>query len=135
MMKNLNIDKFAKDILKNSYLEVTDPDFTATTMKKIMRASRRQHVLENILLCSLIFIAIDTFIFLILWLTHLNIFDLATRLYNLTNVIPIHADKLMNLIIENAFMEYFLISFGGLMVVWMIVESISKLSETPKLRG
>ena len=80
MIKNSNIDKLTKDILKNSYMEVTDPDFNVTTMKKILRENHKQHVFENIILSFLVFVAVDTLIFLVLWLTGLNIFELALRL-------------------------------------------------------
>ncbi len=132
MMKNLNIDKLTKDILKSSYLEVTDPDFNDTTMKKILHESRKRSILENILLSFLIFVAVDTLIFLILWLFDLNIFELAFRLIGMPHEILFHAEKLKNSIIENAFIKYVMLSFGGIMVILMIIESKLKLLERPK---
>ena len=134
-MKNSNIDKLAKDILKSSYLEVTDPDFNVTTMKKILRESRKQRVLDNILLCFLVFVAVDALIFLVLWLSGLNIFELAIRLIGIPHEILLHAEKLKNSIIENAFIKYIMLSFGGIMVILMIIESKLKLLERPKKRG
>jgi hypothetical protein len=135
MKTNPNIDKLTKDILKSSYLEVTDPDFNVTTMKKILRESRKQRVLDNILLCFLVFVAVDALIFLILWLSGLNIFELAVRLIGIPHVILFHAEKLKNSIIENAFIKYVMLSFSGIMVILMIIESKLKLLERPKQRG
>jgi hypothetical protein len=132
MMKNSNIDKFVKDILKSSYLEVTDPDFNVTTMKKILHESRKQRVLENILLCFLVFVAVDALIFLVLWLSGLNIFDVAIRSGSVPHEILFHTEKLKNSIIENAFIKYVMLSFGGLMAILMIIESKLKLLERPK---
>jgi hypothetical protein len=132
MMKNSNIDKLAKDILKNSYLEVTDPDFNITTMKKILRESRKQRVLENILLCFLIFVAVDTLVFLVLWLSGLNIFDVAIRSGNLTHEILSHVEKLENSIINNAFIKYVLLSFSGILLMLLIIETKLKVIERPK---
>ncbi|MGD0590506.1 MAG: hypothetical protein ABSA44_06860 [Bacteroidota bacterium] len=132
MMKNSNIDKLAKDILKSSYLEITDPDFNVTTMKKILRESRKQRVLENILLCFLVFVAVDSLIFLVLWLSGLNIFELTIRLIGMPHEILFHIEKLKNSIIENSFIKYVMLSFGGIMVLLMIIESKLKLLEKPK---
>jgi hypothetical protein len=135
MMKNSNIDKLTKDILKSSYLEVTDPDFNVTIMKKILRESRKQRVLENIFLCFLVFVAVDALIFLVLWLSDLNIFDVAIRSGSVTHEILFHAEKLKNSIIENAFIKYVMLSFSGIMILLMIIESKLKLLERPKQRG
>ncbi|MBN1398185.1 MAG: hypothetical protein JXA06_09175 [Bacteroidetes bacterium] len=126
-MKNSNIDMLAKDILKNSYLEVTDPDFNITTMKKILHESRKQYVLENILLSFLIFVAVDALIFLILWLSGLNIFELAARFIGIPHEILFHVKELKSSIIENAFIKYVMLSFGVVMVILMIIESKLKL--------
>ena len=135
MMKKLNTDDLIKDILKSSYLEVTDPDFNVTTMKKILHESRKQRVLENILLSFLIFVAVDTLIFLVLWLSGLNIFELAIRLIGMPHEILFHAEKLKNSIIENAFIKYVMLCFGGIMVLLMIIESKLKYLEKPKQKG
>jgi hypothetical protein len=132
MMKNSNIDKLAKDILKSSYLEITDPDFNIMTMKKILRESRKQRVLENILLCFLVFVAVDSLIFLVLWLSGLNIFELAIRLIGMPHEILFHIEKLKNSIIENSFIKYVMVSFGGIMILLMLIESKLKLLEKPK---
>lgn len=135
MMKNLNIDRLTKDILKNSYLEVTDPDFNIKTMKKIVRGNRKRRILENILFCFLVFAAVDALIWLGLWLTGLDILDVAIRFGNVPHVILIHAEKLKNSIIGSAFIRYVMVSLGGLMVILMIIESRLKSLGMQKLRG
>jgi hypothetical protein len=127
MMKKLNTDDLIKDILKSSYLEITDPDFNITTMKKILSEHRKQRVLENILLNFLVFIAVDTLIFLVLWFSGLNIFELANRLIGMPHEILVHAEKLKNSIIENVFIKYVMLCLGGIMVILMIIKSKLKL--------
>jgi len=132
MMKNSHIDKLTKEILKNSLLEVTNPDFNVTTMKKIQHESRKQRILENIFLCFLVFVAVDALIFLVLWLTGLNIFEVAHRLIGMPHQILFHAEKLKNSIIENAFIKYVMLSFGGVMLLLMLIESKLKLLDRSK---
>jgi hypothetical protein len=132
MTKNLDIDKLTKDILKSSYLEVTDPDFNRTTMKKVLHESRKKRLLENIFLGFLIFVAIDALIFLVLWLSGLNIFELVVRLIGMPHEILFHVEKLKNSIIENTFIKYVILSFGGIMVILMIIESKLKLLDRSK---
>ena len=129
MIKNSNIDKLTKDILKNSYMEVTDPDFNVTTMKKILRENHKQHVFENIILSFLVFVAVDTLIFLVLWLTGLNIFELALRLIGMPHDIFLHAEKLKDSIIGNAFVKYIMLCIYGITVILMIIESKLKSFE------
>jgi hypothetical protein len=135
MMNNPNIDKLTNDILKSSYLEVTDPDFNVTTMKKILHESRKQHLLDNILLGFLVFVAVDTLVFLVLWLTGLNIFDVAIRSVSVPHEILFQAGKLKNSIIANGLLKYVMLSFGALMAILMIMESKLKLLGRPKHRG
>ncbi len=135
MMKNLNIDKLTKDILKNSYLELTNPDFSIKTMKRIVRADRRRRVLENILFCFLVFAAVDALILLGLWLTGLDPLDVAVRLGDVPHMMLAHAEKLENSIIGNAFIKYIMMSIGGVMVILMIIESRLKSVGMQKLKG
>ena len=123
MMNNSNIDKLTKEILKNSYIEVTDPDFNITTMKKILHENHKQHVLENIFLSFLVFVAVDTLIFLVLWLSGLNIFELAVRLIGMPHEMVLHAEKLKDSIIENTFMKYIIVFIGSIIAIVMVIES------------
>ena len=131
-MKNSNIDKLTKDMLKSSYLEAIGPDFNVTTMKKILHENHKQRVLENILLDFLIFVAVDALIFVILWLSGLSIFELAIRLIGMPREIIFHAEKLKNSIIENSFVKYTMLLIGWVMVILMIIESKLKSLEKTK---
>jgi len=132
MIKNSNIDKLAKDILKNSYLEVTDPDFNEVIMKRVLQESRKQRVLENILLCVLVFVAVDSLIFLVLWLLGLNIFDVALRSENISQELLLHIDKFTDAILHNEFIKYIFLSFGLIAFVEWLTESNLKILRRPK---
>jgi hypothetical protein len=133
MMKHSNIDKLTKEILKQSHLEINDPDFQKTIMKNILREHRKRRMLENIFLCILVFVAVDTLVFLGLWLTNMNIFDIAVRLVKMPHALFSQMEKVKNSILGNGLVKYVILSFGGLLAMLMILES--KLSERSKQRG
>jgi hypothetical protein len=135
MMKNTTMDTLTKEILKNSYLEITDPDFNETTMKNILRESHRQHVRDNIYLSFLVFISVDTLIFLILWLTGLNIFELAVRIISMPHEILSQTAQVQNSILKDGSLQYVLFSIGGIIVLLMIADTTWKLFDKPKHRG
>jgi hypothetical protein len=129
MMQNSNIDKLTKDILKNSYLEVTDPDFNSATMKIVLQESRKRRILENIFLCFLAFAAVDTLIFLVLWLLGLNVFDIALRLGAMPRDILIQVGQLRSSLVKNEGIMYVMLSFGGIMAILTFLESKLKSRE------
>jgi len=131
-MKNSNIDKLANDIMKNSYLEITDPDFNGTIMKRVLQESRKQRVLENIFLCVLVFVAVDSLIFLVLWLFGLNIFDVALRSENISQELLLHIDKFKDAILQNGFIKYIFLLFGLIAFVEWLTESNLKILRRPK---
>jgi hypothetical protein len=135
MMKNAIMDTLTKEILKKSYLEITDPDFNETTMKNILRESHRQHVRDNIFLSFLIFISVDTLIFLVLWLTGLNIFELSLRLIGMPHEILSQTAKVQNSILKDGPIQYILFSIGGIIVLLMLADTTWKLFDKPKHRG
>ncbi len=105
MTKKSNIDKVTKEIFQNSLLELTDPRFDETTMEKIIQASRRRRLLDNLFLGFLIFTAVDTLIILALWMTHLNVVDVALRLFNMPEKLFLQAAQLKNVILGNGFIH------------------------------
>ena len=129
MMQNSDIDKLTKDILKNSYLEVTDPDFNSATMKIVLHESRKRRILENIFLCFLAFAAVDTLIFLVLWLLGLNVFDIALRLGAMPRDILIQVGQLRSSLVKNEDIMYVMLSFGGIMAILTFLESKLKSRE------
>lgn len=84
-MTELNDDKGTKEILKNSYLELSDPEFRDSVMRKVARAARTRNVMKNILLNLLVFTAIDMLVILALWITGMNVGDLGSASFNLLN--------------------------------------------------
>lgn len=76
-MNNSDSERLIKDILKNSRMELTDPDFSSATMKRIVRVEKKRRILNDVLLDLFVFIATDALICLVLWLTGLSVFDLA----------------------------------------------------------
>ncbi|MFZ1977560.1 MAG: hypothetical protein WAV76_06350 [Bacteroidota bacterium] len=132
MTKNSNIEMLTKEILKSSYLEVTDPDFNGTTMKKILHESRRRRILENIFLCFLAFAAVDTLIFLVLWLLGLNVFNIALQSSNMPREILFQIGELRNSLVKNEFIMYVMLSFGGIMALLTLLESKFKSRERVK---
>ncbi|HVN47507.1 MAG TPA: hypothetical protein VMU30_01670 [Bacteroidota bacterium] len=135
MTTHSNIDDSTKDILKHSLLELTDPRFHETTMKKIMRVSRRRRLFDNIYLGSLIFIAIDTLIALALWMTHLNIVDVAFHFVNVPEKLIPPTEQLEKIILSNGFLQYSFLIFAVLMAALLFIESKFHGFEKPKQRG
>ena len=132
MTKNINIDKLTKDILKSSYLELADPDFNNTTMKKILYENRKRHILENIFLCFLAFVTVDTLIFLVLWLLGLNVFNIALQSSSMPREIFFQVGELRNSLVKNQSVMYVMLSFGGIMALLTLLESKLKSRERLK---
>lgn len=121
-MKDRVNDGITRDILKNSYLELTDPEFESATMKRIARQSRRRRIAGNILLNIVAFVVIDTFIFLFLKLIGLSVFDLADGSVNLLNGILSQTGQLKGTIVGNNLGTYMLLSLGGVIAILTIAE-------------
>lgn len=78
-MDSTNVDKLTKDILENSMLELTNPDFNNLLMKKIKSESHKQSILHNIVLYFLTFLSLDAIIFALLKLMHIRITDIVPK--------------------------------------------------------
>lgn len=72
-MKNINNDLFAKEMMQNSRLEITNANFDKIVMQKIQAESRRHNLISHSILYLVIFISIDSILFVILKLMHINI--------------------------------------------------------------
>jgi hypothetical protein len=132
MMNNSDIDRLTKDILKNSYLEVTDTDFNGTTMKRVLRESRRQRILQNFLLCFLVFVAVDALILLVIWFLGLNVFDVALRSGNISQELLLHIEKLKDSILQNGYIEYIFLLLVIIAIADWMTESKLKILRRPK---
>ena len=124
MTKNLSVEELTKDILKDSFMDLADDDFNAATMTKIIRGNRKYRIIENALMFFLVFLATDAFILLLMWLIGLNVFDVATAAAHAPGEILLRADKFQNSIVDHPFIEYFMLSLGGLILIFNIGELI-----------
>jgi hypothetical protein len=121
-MKDLNDDKLTRDILRNSYLEPEDPDFKRAMMARIMRESRRRHILNNVLVNLMVFVATDALIYSLLRLTGLSVADLAYRSVDLLNRILFHTGQLKIPVAGNNLPTLLLLSFAGVIAILTIME-------------
>jgi len=122
-MKDFNDDKLMRDILRKSYVELTDPEFDSATMKRIIRESRRRRIVNNFLLNLLVFIAIDALIWLGMQLTGMDVFDLTNRTLTLLNGILLRAGEVKETVAGNHLTPYLVLSIGGIAAILAILES------------
>ena len=123
MTKKRNIDEVAKEILRESYEGLDDPGFNERIMTKIVRQNHRQQVFDNILLALLVFVAIDTLIFLALWLTGLDILKIIAGSRIFPDELIHQASRFKDSIIGKGLVRYFFISFGTLIAILALIES------------
>ena len=65
-MENTNLDKITSNIMANSSLEITNPDFSKIIMTKIIQKEKQRPVVRYILFCSLFIIVACVVIILLL---------------------------------------------------------------------
>ena len=123
MTNKMDIDKLTKEIFKNSYLELTNPDFNAKTMKKIVHESYRRRVINSILMFASIFATVDALILLFLKFTGINILNVANGISYISTEMLDRAERLGGSIIGESFIPYLALSLGGLIVIFIVVES------------
>ena len=119
-MKDLNDDKLTRDILRNGYLDLDDPEFTAATMKMIAHETRRRRIINEIFLNMLVFVATDALIYLLLRLTGMSVFDLSGRSAALLNDLFSRAGELKAA--GGNVATFLAVSFAGIMVIFSILE-------------
>jgi hypothetical protein len=134
MTQDSHIDKLTRDIVMSTALDEIAPEFTPMLMKKIMRESKRRRILENVILCFFMFVAIDTLLYLVVWLTGLNIFEAVLRLVNTPHETIVEAGKLSALLIDYKFIKYILLSLGCIMGIVIFVEAKLNFPEGPNQR-
>jgi hypothetical protein len=132
MKNNSNIDRLTKDILKNSYLEVADPDFDKTIMKKVLRESRKQCILQNFLMCTLVFAFVDTIILFVIWFFRLDVFNIALWPGKISHELLLHIGKIRDSILQNGFTKYIVVWLIVIAIADLIIESKFKLLERHK---
>ena len=108
-MDKLNNDRFAKEIMQNSRLEITTANFDQLLMRKIMAESRKRNLASNILLYILIFISVDVILFAILKLLNVNTSGLTNGLALLTNKVSFLVKTANNTFADNQVLVYAII--------------------------
>jgi hypothetical protein len=124
MKNNSNIDKITKDILKQSYVEISYPDFNQAVMKKVSRESRKQRIVQNLLLCFSVFVAVDSLILLVYWLLGLNIFNIAINPESIYQSSYSFIDSVKESILQSKYFVYIFILIFMLAIINMIIEPI-----------
>lgn len=71
-MNELHNDRLLKDIVQNSRMEITTPDFEEMMMRKILAHDKKRKAAKNILLYAVIFLAVDAILFTLLKLLNLQ---------------------------------------------------------------
>lgn len=79
-MDEIHVEKITKDIISNSKLELTNPDFNNLLMQKIRSESYKQSLIHNLVLYFLIFISFDAFVYALLKLMKFTISDLVNEI-------------------------------------------------------
>lgn len=122
-MKGSGEERVTREILMKSYLDLEDPEFSAVTMKKILRESRRRRIVDNFLVNLLAFIATDAFIWLGLHLTGINIPDIVKRTIVLFNRVFVQAAQLNGTIAVSEPAAWIVLSIGAMAALLAIAES------------
>ncbi len=128
-MKDLKDDAAAKELIRDSYVELTNPDFKSDTMNRIYRHARRRRILENVVVNVLAFVAIDALIWLGLKLTGVTVSGLAKNSaallgqYFLQSVPPGHA------MTGGAAVPYFFIVLFVLAAFVALLEIVGRIKE------
>ena len=121
-MSDLKDDREAREILKQSLLELINPDFNAATMKKIYRENRKRRIVSNLATNLFIFAVIDSLILMAVRVTGLSVFELSYRGVNLLNRVLGQAAVLKEAVSENGLVTYLVLSIGGIAALLAIIE-------------
>ncbi len=122
-MKEFSDDKLMRDILKKSYVELTDPEFDSATLRRIVRESRKRRIVNNLLVNLLAFIAIDSIIWLSMHLTGMDVFDLTNRTLILLDGILLRAGEVKETVAGNHLTPYLVLAIGGIAALLAVLES------------
>lgn len=121
-MKDMNDDKATRDIIRDSYLDLTDPEFSSATMERVVRSARRRRVLNNLLVNFLVFAAIDSLILLLVDLTGLKIADITGWMVDILNRILSESGQVNISVPGSRLATYLMLSFAGVMVLLAMIE-------------
>jgi hypothetical protein len=79
-MDELHIDKFTRDMMAGSKLELTNPGFDRLVMNKIVLANQLTSVVQNTVLYVLMFLLIDALIWVLLKFMDIRITEITVGL-------------------------------------------------------
>lgn len=121
-MNSINDDRVMKDIVRDSYLDLTDPEFNSATMKRIVCDTRRRRVLNGIFVNLLVFVAIDSLILLLLSLTGSSVADLAGEAVKFLDSILFRTGQLKAPVAASQLAAYVMLSVAGILAIFAILE-------------
>jgi hypothetical protein len=108
-MENNETDKLASSILKNSKLELGNPDFTLNLMNKIKAENRRKVIVRQIAYYLLIFVSIDALILTLLKLLGVSISDLSLVIGNTSSEIAKASSGIGNTLVLYLLLQTFIL--------------------------
>jgi hypothetical protein len=108
-MENNETDKLASSILKNSKLELENPDFTLNLMNKIKAENRRKVIVRQIAYYLLIFVSIDALILTLLKLLGVSISDLSLVIGNTSSEIAKASSGIGNTLVLYLLLQTFIL--------------------------
>lgn len=126
MIENTNIDRVMKDMLADSCLELSHPDFNRLIMKKILLEKQRKIKRQILMSGILLGIVIEGFTFFMIRTQHplnINTFNLGFRIHTFVHEILINVDKSGGWFIENT---YFILPLIVIIVFKKIIETSLK---------
>ncbi len=121
-MNHIENDEETREILRKSLLDLSDPEFNAVTMKRILRENRKRRILSNLATNLFIFAVIDTLILMAVRVTGLSVFELSYRGVNFLNRLLGQAAELKEAVGNNGMVTYLVLSIGGIAALLAIIE-------------
>ena len=107
-MENNETDKLSRTILKNSKLELSNPNFTLNLMNKIKAENRRKFIVRQIASYFLLFISIDALILASLKLLGISITELSLSIENMTSEITTASSGIGNALVLYLLLQTFI---------------------------
>lgn len=108
MTDNSNIDHLTRDILLESKLELTNPDFESLLMNKIRSEEQKKSTYQNVILFFVRFITLDAIIFSLSKIFGINISDISSGIDIFSNGITTGIQTVLSNI-EYLVLIYFII--------------------------
>ncbi len=121
-MKDLKDDKLVKEIVRDSYLDLTGPEFKSETMDRIYTYSRGRRIVENIVVNALAFVGIDALIWLGLKITGLTVDGLVNGSTELLGRYFLHNEQMGRIAGGGSGMPYIFMIICAMVAVLAFIE-------------